>query len=59
VRRVSHAGTCRVQTRQLFISETRLQEDSALAETGDGLWSISVYEVLLARLDARDVKRYA
>jgi hypothetical protein len=56
VRRVSNAGTFRFHTRQLFISETLLQEDSALAETGEGLCSIYVYEVLLARLDERDVK---
>jgi putative transposase len=58
-RRVSNAGTFRFQTRQRFMSETLLQEDMALEETADGLWSISFYDVLLARLDARDFKRYA
>jgi transposase InsO family protein len=56
VRRVSHAGTFRCHTRQLFISNTLLQEEIALEETGDGLWSIDCSDVLLARLDARDVK---
>jgi putative transposase len=57
-RRVSQAGTFRFQTRQLFISATLLQEDIALEETADGLWSISCSDVLLARLDARDFTRY-
>jgi putative transposase len=57
-RRVRHAGTVRFQTRQLFISETRRQEDIALEETADGLWSIDGDDVLLARLDARDLQWY-
>jgi hypothetical protein len=56
VRRVSHAGTFRCKSRQLCLSDTWLQAWSALAETGDGLWSISCYDVLLARVDARDFK---
>jgi hypothetical protein len=40
VRRVSNAGTFRFQTRQIFISDTLLQEDIALEETADGIWSI-------------------
>jgi putative transposase len=59
VRRVSNAGTFRFQTRQLFISDTLLQEDIALEETGDGIWSIYFYDVLLARLDERNFKLYA
>lgn len=58
VRRVSNAGTFRFQTRQLFISDTLLQEDIALEETADGIWSIYFYDVLLARLDERDFKLY-
>jgi putative transposase len=53
VRRGSNAGTCRFQRRQLFLSDTLLQEWIALEETGDGIWSIYFYEVLLARLDER------
>ncbi len=59
VRRVSTAGTFRFQTRQLFISDTLLQEDIALEETADGIWSIYFYDVLLARLDERDFRLYA
>jgi hypothetical protein len=58
VRRVSNAGTFRFQTRQLFISDTLLQEDIAVEETADGIWSIYFYDVLLARLDERDFKLY-
>ena len=56
VRRVSNAGTFRFKSRQLFLSDTLLQEWIALEETGDGLWSIYFYDVLLARLDERDFK---
>ena len=59
VSRVSNAGTFRFQTRQLFISDTLLQEEIALEETGDGLWSIYFYDVLLARLDERDFRFHA
>jgi putative transposase len=58
VRRVSNAGTFRFQSRQLFMSDTLLQEDIALEETADGIWSIYFYDVLLARLDERDFKLY-
>jgi putative transposase len=56
VRRGSNAGTCRLKRRQLCLRDTWLQEGIALEETGDGRWSIYVYDVLLARLDERDVK---
>ena len=55
-RRLSNAGTFRFQRRQRFLRDTLLQEWIALEETGDGLWSIYFYDVLLARVDARDVK---
>jgi hypothetical protein len=58
VRRVSNAGTFRFQTRQLFMSETLLQEDIALEETADGIWSIYFSDVLRARLDERTFKLY-
>ena len=56
VRRLSNAGTCRVKSRQLFLRDTLLQAWVALEETGDGMWSISFYDVRLARLDERDFK---
>jgi putative transposase len=56
VRRVSNAGTFRFKSRQLFLSDTLLQEQIALEETGDGVWSLYFDDVLLARLDERDFK---
>jgi hypothetical protein len=58
VRRLSHAGTFRSQARQRCISETRLQEDIALEESAEGIWSIDVDAVRLARLDDRDGTLY-
>ena len=52
-------GRFRFQTRQLVLSDTLLQEDIALEETADGIWSIYFYDVLLARLDERDFRLYA
>jgi len=58
-RRTEHNGIlARFQTRQLFISDTLLQEDIALEETADGIWSVYVYDVLLARLDECDFRLY-
>jgi hypothetical protein len=42
-----------------FQRDTLLQEDSALEETGDGIWSIDFYDVLLARLEERNFRLYA
>ena len=56
VRRVSHAGTLRFQSRPRFLSDTLRQEGIALEETGDGRWSIYFDDVLRARLDERDFK---
>ena len=56
VRRVRNAGTCRLKRRQLFLSDTLRQEWIAREETGDGIGSIYFDDVLLARLDERDVK---
>jgi hypothetical protein len=53
-----HTVAFRLQKRQLFISDTLLQEDIALAETSDDIWSISFYDILLAGLDARDFRLY-
>jgi putative transposase len=56
VRRVSNAGTFRFQTRQLFISDTLLQEDIALEETADGIWSIVIVQGVVR---SRDQERQA
>jgi putative transposase len=56
VRRVSRAGTFRFRKHQLFLSDTLMEEDVALEEVDDGIWSILFYDVLIARLDERDYK---
>lgn len=57
-RKVSNAGTFRFKHRQLFLSDTLLQETVAMEETDDGVWAIYFYDVLLARLDERTFKLY-
>jgi putative transposase len=59
VRRVSRAGTFRFKHRQLFLSDTLLEEWIGLEETEDGIWSLYFYDVLLARLDEREYQLYA
>lgn len=54
VRRVSRAGTFRLKSRQLFLSNPLKEEVIGLEETEDGIWSIHFYGVLLARIDERD-----
>lgn len=56
VRRVSKAGTFRFRAHQLFLSDTLMEEDIALEEVDDGVWSIFFYDVLIARLDERHYK---
>ena len=56
VRRVRHAGPLRFQARQRCLRQTLRHEDSAWEETAEGLWSIDCDDLLLARLDARDVQ---
>ena len=46
----------RFKHRQLFLSDTLLQETVGMEETDDGIWAIYFYDVLLARLDERDFK---
>lgn len=55
-RKVSNSGTFRFKHRQLFLSDTLLQETVGMEETDDGIWAIHFYDVLLARLDERDFK---
>lgn len=57
-RKVSNAGTFRFKHRQLFLSDTLLQETVGMEEVDEGIWAIYFYDVLLARLDERDFKLY-
>ena len=56
VRRVSKAGTFRFSGRQLFVSDTLMEEDIALEEVNDGVWSILFYDTLIARMDERNLR---
>lgn len=56
VRRVSRAGTFRFRAHQLFLSDTLTEEEIALEEVADGIWSIYFFDVLIARLDERDYR---
>ena len=56
VRWVSSAGTVRFKKRQFFVSKALVHEYVAFEEIGDGVWSLSFYDVELARLDERDFK---
>ena len=46
----------RLHHRPIFISEALVDEYIGLEETGDGVWSLYFYDVLLGRLDERDYK---
>ena len=51
---MTNAGTFRFKDRLLFIANALKQHHIGLEETGDGVWSIYLGPVLLARLDERD-----
>lgn len=54
VRHVTTAGTFRFQGRVLFIATALAQHPIGLDQTADGVWSIYLGTVLLARLSERD-----
>jgi hypothetical protein len=54
VERVTNAGTFRFKDRLPFIANALKQHPVGLEETGDGVWSIDLGPVLLAKLDERD-----
>ncbi len=54
MKRVTNAGTFRFKDRLLFIANALKSHHIGLEETGDGVWSIYLGPVLLARLDERD-----
>ena len=56
VRLVSKSSMFRLHHRPVFISEALIGECIGLEETGDGIWSLYFYDVLLGRLDERDYK---
>jgi transposase InsO family protein len=56
VRLVSKSSMFRLHHRPIFISEALVDEYIGLEETGDGIWSVYFYDVLLGRLSERDYK---
>ena len=54
VKRVTDAGTTRVQPRLLYLATALDHYDVGLDEVDEGSWSIHVGTVLLARFDERD-----
>ena len=48
---MSNAGIFRYKSRQLFLSDTLLQETVRIEEVEDGVRAIHFYDVLLARPD--------
>jgi putative transposase len=54
VTRVTNAGTFRFKDRLRFTANALKQHHIGVEETGDGVWSIYLGPVLLARLDERD-----
>ena len=51
IRRVSTAGTFRLQSRQPFLSHALGGEDIGLEEVGDGIWNMVYYTTLLGKID--------
>jgi putative transposase len=54
-RLVSNAGCFRFKKQVIFISQALAQEWIGLEEVEDGIWSVYFYDVLLARLDEREM----
>lgn len=54
VKRVTNAGTIRLNKRLLFIANALKQHPVGLEEVADGIWSIHFCRVLLGRVDERD-----
>lgn len=54
VKRVTHAGTFRLKHKLLFIANALQTHHIGLEEIDDGIWSIYLGAVLLARVDERE-----
>jgi len=55
VKRVTNAGTIRLKHHLLFLAHPLKQHPVGLEETDDGIWSIYLGTVLLAKVDERDM----
>jgi hypothetical protein len=58
VRLVGSAGTLRLRGRQLFVTRALDDEYVGLEETGDGIWSVYFYNLLLGKFSERDFRLY-
>lgn len=56
VKRVTNAGTFRLKHKLLFLAHPLKQLHIGLEETEDGIWSIYFMNVLLGRVDEREMK---
>ena len=52
---MSNAGCFRFKKQVIFISQALAQEWIGLEEVEDRIWSVYFYDVLLARLDEREM----
>jgi putative transposase len=57
-RLVSNAGCFRFKKQVVFLSQALKQEWIGLEEVADGIWSVQFYDVLLARLDEREMNLF-
>jgi transposase InsO family protein len=58
VKRVTNAGTFRLKHKLLFLATPLKQQFVGLEETDDGIWSIYFGQVLLGRVDEREMRIY-
>jgi hypothetical protein len=58
VKRVTNAGTIRFKHKLLFIANALKQNYVGLEEVADGIWSIFLGNVLLGRIDERNMRIY-
>ena len=56
MKRITHQGTIRFKHKLLFISRTLDRLPIGLEETDDGIWSLYFLDLLLARIDERNIK---
>ena len=58
VRRVGPSGCFRFHSRHVFLSSVLIGEEIGLEEVGEGIWSVYLYDRLLARFDAENGRLY-
>ena len=56
VKRVTHAGTIRFKHKLLFLANALKEHHVGLEESGDGVWSLYLGQVLLGKIDESTMK---